>query len=141
MKTTKELTKKDCILQIHERGMDRLNEINPGEYGADLHHRMYNEDYFIIGTYQAKEFLKAYDAFEAIEKVQEYEKDHFGEVTTDLSNPEKLVNMLAYVIGEELLYGETKHIHGDCWNKPTTEKDLKIIRREFKKAIDTYNFD
>jgi len=73
-------------------------------YYWDLHNEVFNTDYYIIGTYQAKEALKEYDVFEAIGKVQEYEKDNFGEIYTDLSDPEKLVNMLFYIIGEEVFY-------------------------------------
>lgn len=72
---------------------------------SELHHKCFNEDYFIIGCYQASEFIKKhfYDAFEAIEIVREYEQDNFGEFTTDV-NPESICNMLAYIIGEEIIY-------------------------------------
>ena len=73
-------------------------------YYCDLHHEVFNTDYNIIGTWRAKEALKEYDIWDAIEKVQTYEKDNFGEVYTDLSNPEKLINMLYYIIGEEVLH-------------------------------------
>jgi hypothetical protein len=43
------------------------------------------------------------NAFDCIGTVQEYEQDNFGEVHTDLSCPEKVANMYAYVIGEEIL--------------------------------------
>ena len=73
-------------------------------YYCDLHHEVFNTDYYIIGTYQAKEALEEYGVFDAIEKVQTYEKDNFGEVYTDLSDPEKLINMLYFIIGEEVLW-------------------------------------
>ena len=60
-------------------------------------------DYFIIGYYNAEQFLNKYDTFEAIGEVQEYEKENFGECTTDLGSSEKVVNMLAYIKGEEIL--------------------------------------
>ena len=68
----------------------------------DLHHYAFNEDYYIIGTYQAKEWLGNM-AFDVIEHIREYEQFHFGEVSTDFSNPEKIVNMYAYIIGEEIV--------------------------------------
>ncbi len=73
-------------------------------YYCDLHDQVFNTDYYIIGTKEAREVLEEYDVFKAIEKVQTYEKENFGEVYTDLSDPEKLVNMLFYIIGEEVLY-------------------------------------
>ncbi len=73
-------------------------------YYCDLHNEVFNTDYYIVGTYQAKEALKEYDVWNAIDKVQTYEKDNFGEVWTDLSNPEMLLTTLYYIIGEEVLY-------------------------------------
>ena len=73
------------------------------DYYCDLHNEVFNADYYIIGTWQAKEALNEYDVFDAIETVQEYEKSNFGEVYTDVTNPEALVNMLYYIIGEEVI--------------------------------------
>ena len=72
-------------------------------YYCDLHNEVFNTDYYIIGTYEAKKALEEYGVFEVIELVQEYEKNNFSEVYTELSNPEKLVNMLYYIIGEEVI--------------------------------------
>ena len=94
-------------------------------YYCDLHNEAFNTDYYIIGTYEAKEALKEYDVFEAIEKVQTYEEDY-----TDLSNPEKLVNMLYYIIGEEVLYEIMDGVEAlnDNWdNLATEETNAKIL--------------
>lgn len=72
-------------------------------YYCDLHNEVFNTDYYIIGTYAAKEALREYDVFEAIELVQKFEKEQFGEVYTDLSDPEKLINMVYYIIGDEVI--------------------------------------
>ena len=68
----------------------------------DLHHYAFNEDYYIIGTGKAIEWLGS-KTFEVIEHIKDYENDNFGEVTTDFSNPEKIVNMYAYIVGEEVV--------------------------------------
>ena len=68
----------------------------------DLHYHAFNTDYYIIGTYQAKEWL-GNKVFDVIEHIREYEDWHFGEVTTDFSDPERVVNMYAYIIGEEIV--------------------------------------
>ena len=73
------------------------------DYYCDLHNEVFNTDYYIIGTWQAKEALNEYDVFDAIETVREYEESNFGEVYTDVTNPESLVNMLYYIIGEEVI--------------------------------------
>jgi len=68
----------------------------------DLHHEIFNTDYFIIGSYKAKQWMGD-EAFNIIGFVKEYEDWNFGEVYTDLSDPEKVVNMYAYIIGEEIV--------------------------------------
>ena len=69
---------------------------------SDLHHYLLNQDYFIIGTYEAKKWLGS-EVFDVIETIREYEQSNFGEVSTDFSNPEKVANMYAYILGEEIL--------------------------------------
>ena len=68
----------------------------------DLHHHAFNNDYYIIGTYQAKKWLGD-EVFEIINIIKEYENDNFGEVNTDFSDPEKVVNMYTYIIGEDVV--------------------------------------
>jgi len=89
---------KDRVTEIYDYDPDKLNEI------GDLHHEIFNTDYYIIGRYQAKEWMGA-NAFDCIGEVQEYEQVNFGEVTTDLSEPERVVNMYVYIIGETILQG------------------------------------
>ena len=97
------LKEQEMRQEARERIIECLKDGFDGYY-CDLHHEVFNTDYYIVGTYQAKQALKEYDVWDAIEKVQTYEKDNFGEVPTDLSDPEKLVNMLFYIIGEEVLF-------------------------------------
>ena len=77
--------------------LGRYSDIN------ELHNMIFNTDYFLIGYYQCEQWLKD-KAFECIGIIQDYEKDQFGEVSTDLSSSENVVNMYAYIVGEELLY-------------------------------------
>ena len=69
---------------------------------GDLHNEIFNTDYYIIGTYEAKQWLGD-QAFDIIGIIKEYEEDNFGEVTTELDNPEKVVNMYVYIVGEDLI--------------------------------------
>jgi len=68
----------------------------------DLHYHCFNTDYYIIGNYQAKKWLGD-KVFEIIEFIKKYENDNFGEVNTDFSDAEKVVNMYVYIIGEEIV--------------------------------------
>jgi len=100
-------------------------------YYCDLHDVLFNTDYYIIGTYRAQQALEEYGIWDAIEKVQTYEKENFGTVYTDLSNPEQLLSMLYYIIGEEVLYEMMDGIDAfhDNWNnKATEETNAKILQ-------------
>jgi hypothetical protein len=72
------------------------------DIGEDLHHEAFNMDYYIIGRYKATQWLGD-QVFNIIDIIAEYEKDNFGEVTTDFKEPEKVVNMYVYIIGEYIV--------------------------------------
>ena len=85
---------------------DIRNLLNDGVgvgYYDDLQNETFERCHYIIGTYKAKEALKQYDVFEAIEQVQQYELENYGELYTDLSNPEDLAHALYRVIGSKVL--------------------------------------
>jgi len=85
--------------------IDQLtDDVGLDQHISDLHHYLLNEDYFIIGTWRAEQWLKKDSIFNAIETIKEYEQSNFGEVTTDLSSSESVANMLAYILGEEILF-------------------------------------
>ena len=85
--------------------IDQLNDdVGLDQHISDLHHYLLNEDYFIIGYYKAEQWLKKDSIFNAIEIIKNYESDNFGQVSTDLSSSENVANMLAYILGEEILY-------------------------------------
>ena len=68
----------------------------------DIHHILFNTDYYIIGRYQARKWCED-EAFNIIGFIKDYELDNFGEIYTDLSEPERVVNMYVYIIGEEII--------------------------------------
>ena len=118
--------------EARERIIDCLKNNYTGYY-CDLHHEVFNTSYYIVGVYKAKKALEEYDVWEAIEKVQTYEKDNFGEVYTDLSDPEKLVNMLFYIIGEEVLFEMVDGIK--VWNENWNNQADKETNAEILKAL------
>ena len=97
--------------EIKDFCLDRLREIAEymdnqdfrDAYVSDLHDDIFNTDYYIIGYYQCKQWMGD-SAFDMIGDVQEYEKDNFGEVHTDLSSPESVVNMWVYIQGWECIH-------------------------------------
>ena len=85
-----------------EENLDYFKESYPDSYLDDMHYYAFNQDYYIIGTYQAKQWLGD-QAFDIINIIKDYEQDNFGQVTTDFSCPEKVVNMYVYIVGEEIV--------------------------------------
>ena len=113
-------------------------ENTDGFYGCTLHSEVFNTDYYIIGTTKAKEALKRYGVFDALNKIQMYEIYEFGEVTIDLSDPEKLANMLYYIESEEYLYsleGEIHDILDEYWGDELPENEVKKLIELFKKEL------
>ena len=122
------------ILEIINHAIDGMVNINEGQEASELHHQLFNMDYFIIGYYQAEQFLiNGPGIFNAIGEIQEYEKDHFGEVTTKCDNSENVVNMWAYIKGEEVL-AECPTLQ-KVWDKKLTKANIKAIVKELKAQL------
>ena len=118
---------------------------NADEYGADsfdkLFNDMLNRDYYIIGTYEAAEALGTFKndeeldgyktnldgVFGAIELVKQYESDQFGDVPTQLDDPEKLASGVEYIRGETLF--------NEALNKAGLDMDSETTKQNIKKFI------
>jgi thermostable 8-oxoguanine DNA glycosylase len=90
-------------LQAHV--LDLINDnVLTNENREDWHFHAFNENHYIIGYFEASEWLKNHqiDVFDAIAECQEYELDMFGEHRI-YDNSESTVNMLVYIYGEEVL--------------------------------------
>ena len=72
---------------------------------SDLHYNLFNRDYYIIGYYQAEQWLESHNlsVFDAISICNDYEQNHFGEIRSTFKNAEKLVNHLVYWYGYDLV--------------------------------------
>lgn len=102
-------------------------------YASDLHHYLFNEDYFLIGYYHCNEWLKEVtgnNIFKAIGEIQEYEIHNFGEVNTRLTDSEKVANMYAYILGETLL-NELTTLR-KVWDNKIGSDELQAIVDELK---------
>lgn len=83
----------------------------------DIHdYASFNSDPWIKGKYRASEALKDFNeqdqlyktinldgVFGAIEYIQDYEINQYGEVLTNLLNPEKVASMVAFINGEQII--------------------------------------
>lgn len=117
----------NAIIDCLENGYD-------GHY-YDLHNEVFNIDYYVTGTAEAKNILgEGENIFNAIGRIYTYEKDNFGEIYTDLSDPIKIVNVLYYIIGEEIMYNndEFNKILTEHWyeyaNEETNAELIKILK-------------
>jgi len=123
------------ILDHAFTGLSDLKNSGNFPYGCDLHNRLFNEDYFVIGYYNAEQFInECGGAFAVIREIQDYEKMNFGECYTDFSNSEKVANIYAYIQGEILL--SHSEILQDKWNKYLDESDIEAIIEELKEEFE-----
>ena len=100
---------------------------------SDLHHYLLNEDYFIIGTYKAKQWLGS-EVFDVIETIREYEESNFGQVSTDFSDPEKVANMCAYILGEEILFNSDIYQQIQFSKNILEEDDISNLIEDLKES-------
>ena len=120
--------------ELVEHAIEGVKDRGEGNYGCDLHNYIFNEDYYIIGTALAKEWIeKNGGVFEAIEAIKQYEQFHFGDCSTDFSSPENVVNMFVYIKGEEIL-SESSTL-SDKWNNTLDEKDVENIVEELQELL------
>lgn len=124
----------DKILErTGELFLDRLPEA-VGQYGCDLHHFLFNEDYAFIHDNEAEEAVNSVNVWSAIRLVRQYEIDYFGESTTEIE-PCKIANMLCYIYGEFLL-AQVEHLNGEAWDRGLTEEDLEIIAEQLEQWLE-----
>ena len=103
-------------------------------YCDDLHNMIFNTDYFIIGTWKARQWLGD-NLLEVISYIREYEKNYFDfmETTTDFSSTESISNMISYILGEEI-FSESKIfncLNGRLYSK-LNKFTLDLLIKEFR---------
>ena len=82
---------------------ENSNSLSDNDFIEDLHYHSFNTDYYIIGTYKASQWLED-QTFNVINFIIKYENDNFGQVSTDFSSAEKVVNMYVYILGEDIVH-------------------------------------
>ena len=95
---------KEYIRTLKNDAVNALIEMLDGYTGYyyDLHHEVFNTDYYMVYTSDAM-ILLGDDCYDAIGRIVEYEQLNFGSVNTDLAEPTSVVNMMYYIIGEQVL--------------------------------------
>lgn len=116
---------KEIREQIRSEIKDMISDYE-NVYGCDLAYEMYNYDYYIIGTYKAKQELKKYfdDMCECIEQY----KEEFGTTYEDITDAEKLLSLLMLFVAQDVLSeSETLNEH---WDEQLSEEMLIKIAKE-----------
>lgn len=132
---------------LEEYGLDDIDMIDDAKakiiealedeydgYLCDLHDAVFNKEYYYCYTSDAKNELESYGVFDIIGMIVEYEKDNFGEVNIDFSNPCQVGNMLWYIVGYEVLYDmfDGCEEFDELWNSELTEEECKVLLRWLK---------
>ena len=106
----------------------------------DIQMNTTNNDLWIIGTYKASQALEEFSeedqlytstnlngVFGAIEYVKNYETEQFGMVNTDLTDPEKVANMVAYINIEYVLNDSSNEFDIDIEEELTDQQADSIV--------------
>lgn len=116
--------------ELVEYAVSSLEELKGYEPEAsELHQYLFNESPYIIGIHRAKQWLNGF-VFEVIAAIRDYEEFNFAEVTTDFSDPEQVVNMFVYIVGEEIL-SESETLRNN-YNKYLSDELIDEIIKEIK---------
>ena len=106
-------------------------------YYSDLHNEAFNTDYYVVYTSDANEMLlHGNDVYTAIGKIVDYEKRNFGTVYTDIEELVKVVNMLFYIIGEEVMQDAElwdEFPDNDIEDEAVNERMVKILNGMLKR--------
>jgi len=121
---------------VKEYIIQQLNDdVGLDQHISDLHHYLLNQDYFIIGSWRAEQWLNKDSIFNAIETIKDYEQSNFGQVSTDLNSSENVANMLAYILGEEILYNnDTYQLFNRFHNEYLDEDKRDLLVSSLKES-------
>ena len=105
------------------------------EYLCDIAHNVYNMDYYLLGFYQCKEWIKEYfdDMLTVIEYWEEETGDDYAKyITKDI---EKLVSLIVYTVADWVLYDIYDELEID--SNELCDKDCEyLILETLKDTLD-----
>ena len=132
----------DTMLATIEDALDNGNRTL-----EDIQMNTTNTDLWIIGTYKASQALGEFSeedqlytstnldgVFGAIEYVKNYETDQLGTVNTDLTDPEKVASMVAYINMECVLNDISVKFDLD-WDDELTDQQVDEIKEYINQQV------
>jgi len=95
------------IKKVSDYGIYRIEELEQKEIDKyledqELHHYMYNEDYFIIYYYDGKKFINN-EFFNMLELMLDYDDIEEELFKKNNLNESSFSNLFAYVVGNQLI--------------------------------------
>ena len=122
----------NCAGMVRDAKAAIIEALTDGEYSGyycDLHNELFNTACYYVYTSDAEKALNTIGVFTAIGIIVVYEKDNFGEVNTDFTNPCEVANMLYYIVGEEVLCDlfDGCELWDKVWNDEATEETNKAL--------------
>jgi hypothetical protein len=131
MITTTETTKQYFTTEeIKQQLLDSLYD-GMDCYLCDLPWEVFNSELYIENKTDAKQALEQYDIYKAIGKVYTYEKDNYGELYTNLDNPENLANSLYLTLALEYFYNlEIDFEKFDYVDDENIQELIKVIENQ-----------
>ena len=117
--------------EAREAIIDYLTD-NSGFYLCDIHNEIFNSDFYTWDRNIAVETIAdgdIYQSWKTVNEIIQYEKDNFGEVITDFSDPCIVCNVLYYHIGEEEIYKmfDGCELFDKLWNEEVIEEDCNNL--------------
>lgn len=93
-------------------------------YYCDLHDVVFNSESYADNKDEALEMLEEYGVFNAIKKIQDFQKTNYGECFTDFSIPQEIANFLYYLLGYEFMTENQNftEIIDEYWNDEATDE-------------------
>ena len=140
---------KECAKYYYANRNEMVESYLKDNLWDDLHQHAFNDDYYIIGTYKAKQWLGD-KAIEIVAYIQNYVKDNFGEnqIETFLDidgtiDYERIVNMYTWIRGQELVGDfieewEKNYENFDAWLERECDQAKYNIRHDIYKTKQKY---
>ena len=134
---------KDCAKYYYADRDEMIASYLNDNLWEDIHQSAFNTDFYIVGTYKAKQWLGD-KAMEIVAYIQNYEKDNFGndQIETFLNedgsiNYERIVNMYTFCRGFDLVSDfieewENDFNNFDAWLERECDQAKKDIKRTSK---------
>ena len=116
---------KNQIEHYEDDELYNLDEDGEMEW-SELHNDLFNTCYFITDENEGYEWFESVENYVKIQRfVYEHQMNNYGEIPFDITDHLKVINLYAYIIGEEELPIVLEQIYKEEMSKVLNEKLAK----------------